>query len=225
MDDGGALLLGICVHRVPHLSYPGAGGIHDVHTLVPEKLHVIGGHTKSREDDHIPIINLAVVLALLGILLHNVHIHLSQAPVHFRVVNDFVGDMNVAAWECPARLVGHAHSPLHAPAVAVRLGQLDSDIALLPKVTLLPHLRHQPGQRITHAVRIQRLLTLGIVVDRPDVAARLAEGPTNCATLLLLLRCGFLLLRGCLISHCCPHTQAASARYAVAGLRVSGWQA
>eukprot|EP00983_Pelagomonas_calceolata_P032358 1015005-Pelagomonas_calceolata.AAC.2 len=107
--------------------------------------------------------------------------------------------MNVAAWECPARLVGHAHSPLHAPAVAVRLGQLDSDIALLPKVTLLPHLRHQPGQRITHAVRIQRLLTLGIVVDRPDVAARLAEGPTNCATLLLLLRCGFLLLRGCLI--------------------------
>lgn len=102
------------------------------------------------------------------------------------VVDDLVGDEQLLVGVCVARLVRHAHRALHAPAVAVRLGQLDGHVALHPGVARLAHLRDQAAGGVADAVLLHQLLALAVLGRLAHVAARRVERAAHRAAVHLL---------------------------------------
>lgn len=95
------------------------------------------------------------------------------------VVDDLIGDVHLLVREGIARLICHAHCPLHAPAVAIGLCQLHCDLPLLPGVVLLPHLSHQAAGGVAHAMLLHQSLALLVVLRLAHVPTRLVQGPPH----------------------------------------------
>mmetsp|Transcript_19105 Transcript_19105/g.32795 ORF Transcript_19105/g.32795 Transcript_19105/m.32795 type:complete len:336 (-) Transcript_19105:170-1177(-) len=185
MDDRCEQFLAVGVHGVPYLGHPGTSGVNHLHALVLEVFHFLGSGAKCWENDHIATGDGLVVLALPLDLLNNVDVQLNQALVDLWVVNDFICDEQLAVRERLASLIRHAHSALHAPAVAISFGQCDADLSLLPSVIVLTHLGNQTHGRVPHAMVLHQHLAILVVVGLPRIPARLIQGPPDCPSIQL----------------------------------------
>mmetsp|Transcript_17256 Transcript_17256/g.38995 ORF Transcript_17256/g.38995 Transcript_17256/m.38995 type:complete len:435 (-) Transcript_17256:152-1456(-) len=194
VDDAGVAPAGVRLHRVPHFGDVGARRVHDLHLLVVQDLHLLHRGPKGRQDRDVPLVHLGEILpaVLLAAVLDELDVHLLQALVDARVVNDLVGDVQLAARVRAARLVGHLHRPLHPPAEAVGLGQADGHVADLAAEAVVAHLRDDAGGGVPHAVLLHEVLAFLVVGGLAHVAARLvqraAEGARVELALALLLR-------------------------------------
>mmetsp|Transcript_19152 Transcript_19152/g.26372 ORF Transcript_19152/g.26372 Transcript_19152/m.26372 type:complete len:358 (-) Transcript_19152:291-1364(-) len=127
VDHAGLAGGAVRVHGVPDLADPGTRGVHDLHLLLVQQLHLLDGGPEGRQDHHVAAVHHAVVLALLAV--HELHVHLQQALVHLRVVYYLIRDVNGLVGEVGAGFVGHGDRSLHSPAKSVELGKFDCHIA------------------------------------------------------------------------------------------------
>mmetsp|Transcript_34864 Transcript_34864/g.58267 ORF Transcript_34864/g.58267 Transcript_34864/m.58267 type:complete len:362 (-) Transcript_34864:703-1788(-) len=111
----------LAAHGVPDLGHPRARGVHDLHLLVVQRLHLLHRRTEGRQHRHVALAEAGEALGVGGGL-HDGHVHLQQAVVDRGVVDDLVGYVDLGVREGLAGLVRHLHGPLHPPAEPVRLG-------------------------------------------------------------------------------------------------------
>lgn len=94
--------------------------------------------------------------------------------VDCRIVDNFIGDVQLLARVSFARLIGHLHCSLNTPAVAIGICQLDCNVLELPKVATFTHLCHQTSGRIAYSMSLHQSQTILVVDGVADVFARFA---------------------------------------------------
>lgn len=107
------------------------------------------------------------------------HGKLNKYLVDCRIVDNFIGDIQLLAWIRLARLVCHLHCSLNTPAVAIGIRQLDCDILELPQVATFTHLCHQTSGRIAYSMGLHQRQTILVIDGVANVFARFAQTPSE----------------------------------------------
>jgi hypothetical protein len=86
--------------------------------LLVKIVHFFQRRTKGGQNNHIPVLHRLVILLAISNFLNKLHIHGIQVVVDLGVVNQFVGNMDLAIGEMIDRLVRESDAPFDAPAKA-----------------------------------------------------------------------------------------------------------
>lgn len=86
--------------------------------LLVKIVHFFQRRTKGGQNDHIPILDRLVFLPAISKLLNKLHIHFIQVVVDLGVVDQLVGNMDLAIREMIDCLVGESDAPFDTPAKA-----------------------------------------------------------------------------------------------------------
>jgi hypothetical protein len=105
-------------------------------------LHFGKAGTEGWEDDDIALFDVGEVL-LAVLEADEVYVHLTQAGVDARVVDDFVGDVDLVILVKLASLVRQGHGAIYTPAKPVRFRKLDDYIVSLQDIVVFTQLLHQ----------------------------------------------------------------------------------
>lgn len=84
--------------------------------LLVKVFHFLKGSAKCRKNHHIAILNNLEVLLATTDLIQQVHVHLGQAVVHLRVVNQLIRDVDLLIGEVLDGFIRKSNTALDPPA-------------------------------------------------------------------------------------------------------------
>mmetsp|Transcript_34794 Transcript_34794/g.54320 ORF Transcript_34794/g.54320 Transcript_34794/m.54320 type:complete len:360 (-) Transcript_34794:249-1328(-) len=122
------------IDGVPNLGDPGAGGVDDFDVLFIKVTHLFVGGTKGWQDDDVSLLNVIEILFAFSQLFNQIDIVFRQTIVHFRVVNEFVGNVKFAIGIMFDGFVGQGDTSFDAPAESKVLGKIHFDTILVQYV-------------------------------------------------------------------------------------------
>ena len=106
------------VHHLPDVQHAATRGVHEHAAPRDQEIHVAGGHAEGRQDHHVASPDVAVADDGIPLVGEDDDVHLPQARVDVRVVDDFAGEKDPAVGEALARFVGVFDRAIHAVAEA-----------------------------------------------------------------------------------------------------------
>jgi hypothetical protein len=128
VDDGGEAVAGVAFDAFPHLDDRAAGGIDEDALAGLEAGHFLDRDAEGRDDDD--VVGAYVVereaLARLGTG-EEANVHLAQASIDARIVDDFVGEEDAAVGKLAPGLVGEVHRLVDAVAESELGGQTEAE--------------------------------------------------------------------------------------------------
>mmetsp|Transcript_11581 Transcript_11581/g.21660 ORF Transcript_11581/g.21660 Transcript_11581/m.21660 type:complete len:269 (-) Transcript_11581:817-1623(-) len=92
MNDRSQTLPLMHIYRIPYLGYPRTGSIHNLYILLIEQFHLFKARPKCWQNDHILISHHRKILSIF-ILFNKIHIHGLKIIIHFRIMNQLIGNM------------------------------------------------------------------------------------------------------------------------------------
>jgi hypothetical protein len=85
------------------------------HLLVKQSHFFIAG-SERRQNNNVSVLDCIKVLCIVAQLFNELHIHLVKAVVHFRIMNEFVGDVNGPIRKVIDGLIRKRNTSLNTPA-------------------------------------------------------------------------------------------------------------
>mmetsp|Transcript_16661 Transcript_16661/g.22898 ORF Transcript_16661/g.22898 Transcript_16661/m.22898 type:complete len:466 (-) Transcript_16661:174-1571(-) len=154
MDDCGEARLHLLVHHVPHLCYPGAGRIYNLHAFFVQGLHLLEGSTERRKDNNVIGLNRIKIFRPFN-LRHDVYIHLLQLLIHLRVMDKLISHVDFAILKFGRSLKRHGNCSFNSPAQAVLLRKSDGDkpVCVLLCCWLCKFFYEIRGKFLNHPIR------------------------------------------------------------------------